>query len=242
MKDALPLSAFLAPFGRSAAMIAVAASLALAGCSSTGTSTSNAPTGRGNDATTITSSSEPETEAALRQHPERVTRTGEIYLMRGLANVFSRGMDKMARDLRKDGYDAVAFNHGSWETYAQDIVERAEKGEVSYPIIIMGHSLGGNEAPKMANYLGARGIKTALVVTFDPTEPQVVGKNVGTVINYYLPNGRNTIRKASGFSGTLSNINVSDITDITHTNVEKNPKLQARSLSKIENLTRARRS
>lgn len=227
---------------RAGAILALCGALALAGCSSTGSSSSNAPTGRNVDAAQIASSSEPETEAALTRPPERITRTGEIYLMRGLANVFSRGMDKMARDLRKDGYYAVSFNHGGWERYASDIVARAKAGDVSYPIIIMGHSLGGNEAPKMANYLGANGIKTELVITFDPTEPQVVGKNVDTVINYYLPNGRNTIRKASGFKGNLSNINVSDITDITHTNVEKNPKLQARSLAKVQRLTRPKRS
>ena len=90
----------------------------------------------------------------------------------------------------------------------------------------------------MANYLGSKGIKVSLVVTFDPTEPRSVGKNVGTVINYYLPNGKNTIRRGAGFKGKLSNVNVSAIPEIKHTNVEKNSRLQVRSIEKVMKITR----
>lgn len=216
------------------AALFIAATMAVSGCSSTASSSSNSPAGTAAD-------SRPEPKKVVVTQPSRsahVTRTGEVYLMRGLLNVFSRGMDTIAGRMRAKGFDAISFNHSNWMPYAEDIVERARRKEVSYPIIIMGHSLGGNEAPKMANYLGARGIKTSLVVAFDPTEPQVVGRNVGTVINYYLPNGRNTFRKTSGFKGSLQNVNVSHIPNIEHTNVEKNTDLQNKSINRALKITR----
>ena len=59
-----------------------------------------------------------------------VKRTGEIYLMRGLANVFSRGIDDMAHQLRQDGYDASNFSYSQWQPIAQDIVNRAKRKKV----------------------------------------------------------------------------------------------------------------
>jgi len=217
--------------------IALVAAMALSACTSTGTSTSNTPNGE--------VAEKPEVEKVETVKPiqvgrdlSHVTRTGEVYLMRGLLNVFSRGMDVMADRMRAKGFDAISYNHADWMPYARDIIERSKKKQVSYPIIIMGHSLGGNEAPKMANFLAENGVKTSLIVTFDPTEPQVVGKSIDTVINYYLPNGRNTIQKASGFKGSLSNVNVSGIPDIEHTNVEKNTGLQNKSIARAVKLTK----
>ncbi|WP_075997367.1 lipase family protein [Salaquimonas pukyongi] len=216
-------------------ILAVAATLALTGCSSTGTSSSNPPSAE--------TAAKP--EAKKKQVPARayrnlshVKRTGEVYLMRGLLNVFSRGMDTLAGRMRARGFDAISFNHADWRPFADDIIARSKKKQVSYPIIIMGHSLGGNEAPKMANYLAAHGVKTSLVVAFDPTEPQVVGKNIGSVVNYYLPNGRNTFARTSGFKGKLQNITVDHIPDIKHVNVEKNTRLQNQSIAHAMRITR----
>ena len=224
---------------KSAGILAVTATLALAGCSSTGTSSSNPP------AAEATAKPQAKTEEVQASAPARayrdlshVNRTGEVYLMRGLLNVFSRGMDTLAGRMRARGFDAISFNHADWHPFAEDIVARAAKNQVSYPIIIMGHSLGGNEAPKMANYLAAHGVKTSLIVAFDPTEPQVVGKNIGDVINYYLPNGRNTFAKTSGFTGKLQNITVDHIPDIKHVNVEKNTRLQNQSIEHAMRITR----
>ena len=223
---------------KSAGILAVTATLALAGCSSTGTSSSNPPAAEA----TSKPKAETETQASLPARAYRdlshVNRTGEVYLMRGLLNVFSRGMDTLAGRMRARGFDAISFNHADWRPFADDIIARSRNKQVSYPIIIMGHSLGGNEAPKMANYLAARGVKTSLVVAFDPTEPQVVGKNIDDVVNYYLPNGRNTFAKTSGFSGKLQNITVDHIPGIKHTNVEKNTKLQNQSIEHSMRITR----
>lgn len=214
------------------------AMLALSGCSSTGSSSNNSPE------TKVAAKSVVQEEKTVEvvRNKEFVTRTGEVYLMRGLLNVFSRGMDDIAGRMRAKGFDAVSYNHSNWQTYADDIIARSKTKQVSYPIIIMGHSLGGNAAPQMANYLVDHGVKVDLVVAFDPTEHQIVGPNVKTVINYHLPNGRNTFDKGRGFNGSLQNVNVSDIAGIEHTNVEKNNGLQNKSIERAVKLTTALKS
>lgn len=235
------------PFTKISKLISVCllgATLAFTGCASSSTSNSAPDTKSATKSVKpkIVSASQSETTDEARDVINRskahVRRTGEIYSMRGLLNVFSRGMDTMAKKLRSKGYDAISYNHSNWKLVADDIVSRSKKKKVSYPIIIMGHSLGGNEASTMANYLGARGIKVSYVATYDPTETRSVGKNISSVVNYYLPNGRNVIKRGAGFKGKLKNINVSKITDIKHTNVEKNRKLQQNSYNKISALTK----
>lgn len=209
--------------------------LAIGGCAS-GSSSS----GSVQNTSSKPSSGETGTELRniLHRSKAHVTRTGEVYLMRGLLNVFSRGMDTMAVKMRRKGLDAISYNHSNWHNVAQDILARSKKGQVSYPIVIMGHSLGGNAAPQMANFLGARGVKVSLIVAFDPTQSRSVGKNIKSVINYYLPNGKNRILRASGFTGKLTNVNVSAVPDISHTNVEKNSKFQARSIDATMRITK----
>ena len=221
-------------FSRVALVASLGAMVALAGCSSTGSSSSNPASARAEDPVANVMVGQAEKRAAA-------TRTGEIYLMRGLMDIFSRGMDSMAAKMRREGLYAMDTSYTKWREISDDIIARSKRKEVSYPVIIMGHSLGANDASKMATYLGQNGVKVAYVVAFDPTEPGYVGKNVGKVVNYYLPNGKNRIRKGSGFKGSLANVNVSDMPDIKHTNVEKNPKLQARVISRVMKMTRKKR-
>ncbi len=183
--------------------------------------------------------------ASLQQLPSTidargpVTRTGEVYLFRGLANVFSRGMDVMGRKLVRKGLDARVYNHSRWMDVANNIIARDKKGMVSYPIIIMGHSLGANASTHMARYLGDRGIKVTYVVSFDPTITTYVGSNIRQVTNYYLPNSKanNIVVKRKGFAGKLRNVNMSG-KNVGHLNIEKNYKLQSDSINRIMDVTR----
>lgn len=225
---------------------ALIGTVVMTGCSTTGSSSSNTTLGD-EVAKPQTQIAEVENVDNIRpQHvinrsKARVSRTGEIYLMRGLANVFSRGIDRMAEDMRARGYDASNFSYKFWKPIAEDIVARAKRDEVSYPVVIMGHSLGGNESSKFANYLGSRGVKVSLVVTFDPVETGRVGANIDRVVNYYLPMQKedNTIHAAGGFAGTIENIDVTTDPSITHTNVEKNARFQAASMNKLNEITKA---
>ena len=173
----------------------------------------------------------------------KITRTGEVYLIRGLANIFSLGMDSMAKKLRDKGVKTRTFNHSGWKGIANEIIARAEKKKVSYPIIIAGHSLGANSSTAMANYLTKNGVKVSLVVAFDPTIKRVVMGNVRNVVNYYLPNGNdNEVFRGKGFRGKLRNVDVSDMKGVNHMNVEKNKELQTKFVDMVMRLTKRVRS
>src|SRR5680860_1380843 len=97
----------------------------MSGCASSGTSSSNA-------GATPPASEKAEYLSVISRARSAATRTGEVYLMRGLLNVFSRGMDVMAAEMRSKGLDAVSFNHSDWQPIAYDIVARAKSGNISY--------------------------------------------------------------------------------------------------------------
>jgi pimeloyl-ACP methyl ester carboxylesterase len=221
---------------RASALSTFAVAACLAGCTATGTSTSSAGSGRTVDQVRVAQQVD-----IARQQRQAARRSGEVYLMRGLMDIFSRGIDVMAVQMRRQGLYAVDASYSDWKKLADDVIARDKKDEVSYPIVIIGHSLGANDATRMANYLGENGVKVAYVVAFDPTEPGYVGKNVGTVVNYYLPNDNNKVYKASGFRGSIANVDMSDNPDITHTTIEKNAKLQAKVISSVLKITKRRR-
>ncbi len=171
--------------------------------------------------------------------------TGEVYLLRGLANVFSTGLDEINEKFRRRGVNSRVDNHVVWQAWADDIIARNQRGDVSFPIVIMGHSLGGNACVQMARYLGDRGIPVSFVAAFDPTITTQPGQNVAEVDNFYLPNGKsgtnaNVVVEGPGFSGTIDNIDVTPIEGISHFNVEKNPQLQVRVITKTLSLLKPR--
>ncbi len=230
----------ISSFASSLKILAVVAATLVSACSSTSQT-----------ATTAVDPAKVQITAALTQRPSeinipvkgKVTRTGEIYLLRGLANVFSRGMDTLGAKMVRKGLDARVYNHAAWRELADNILLRAKKRQVSYPIVIMGHSLGANASANMAAYLGRRGVKVSYVVTFDPTVPTRVGKNVGRVVNFYLPKEDNTnaVRKGAGFKGILKNIDVRGVRGITHTNVEKDAKFHGEVIRRTLGYTKAKR-
>ena len=166
-------------------------------------------------------------------------RTGEVYLIRGLLNVFSLGMDDLGQQAKARGYTTRVFNHTGWKGIARDIIRRSKQKAVSHPIVISGHSLGANSATSMANYLSQNGVKVELVVPFDPTSQRVVEGNIKMVVNYYIPNGAaNTVVGSSNFRGKIINVNVSDMRGVGHMNVEKSRKLHSEFFKRLKRISR----
>ena len=225
------------------ASLVIAGTLAVSGCSNSSTK-KEASGAQAKTKTTVTLANTSQRPSEINiPVSAKITRTGEIYLLRGLANVFSRGMDTMGAKMVRKGLDARVYNHTAWKDLANNILLRKKRKKISYPIVIMGHSLGADASTMMAKYLGDRGVRVDYVVAFDPTIRTSVGKNVKRVINYYLPNEKRTniVVKAPGFKGTIKNINVSGNPSITHTNVEKNPKFHNQVINRTYNLTRRAR-
>ncbi|GAB1716116.1 MAG: hypothetical protein NTAFB05_11580 [Nitrobacter sp.] len=136
-------------------------------------------------------------------------RPGHVYLMRGLFNIFSLGMDELAAKLEKVGVRAEAVSYTSWSSLADSITAQYRAGNHE-PIILMGHSYGADTTISLARKLNDNGIPVALIVNFDPTAPGPVPPNVRRIINFYVPTawGRPVVA-GKRFHGSLSNLNES---------------------------------
>lgn len=167
---------------------------------------------------------------------------GHVYLLRGLANVFSLGMDTLAEKLNARGIDATVYEYGQWQQLAdQAAAESRRNGNA--PIIIVGHSLGADAAVEMAERLTALGKPARLIVTFDPVGVTTIGRASGTFINYYQSNNGygKRLTTAAGFRGRLYNHNLDGANGLDHFNIEKSPSLHAKVIATIADITVVRR-
>lgn len=166
--------------------------------------------------------------------PVQAQTTGRVYLMRGLANVFSLGMDTMADKLRARGVNATVYEYGQWQQLASDAVAWSRANRRA-PVVIVGHSLGADAAIQMAQAMTAMGLAPKLVVTFDPVGVQQIGRSGGRFINYYQSNNGfgKRLTTLPGFAGTLSNRNLDNLPAIDHFNIEKADVIQAEAIKEI---------
>ena len=160
---------------------------------------------------------------------------GRVIILRGLYNVFSRGMDSMWRKFDNLGIDATLDNHASWKRIADKVIEQYKTEKNVAPIILIGHSLGADACLVMANWLGLNRVPVRLVVTFDGvavTHPLMA--NVQEIVNFYKPNGYGRkVDVVDKFPGTLNNVDLTKRTDIDHLNIDKDPVLQEEVIAKV---------
>jgi hypothetical protein len=154
-----------------------------------------------------------------------------VYLMRGLLNIFSLGMDQLATQVAQNGIDASVYNHSVEESVVAAIAQKYRGGDHG-PYILVGHSLGADAVMLMAQQLDAQGVPVALVVPFDGTASYAAPANVSCVVN--LTQRKYAYMQAgAGFHGRLSNVDVSNDTTIDHITIDKSPRLQAIALKEI---------
>ena len=154
-----------------------------------------------------------------------------VYLFRGLADVFSTGMDTLADELNRRGVYATSHSHTDWQELA-DKAAAAYKAGKEGPIILIGHSLGADAVMEMADYLGDKGVPVALVMPFDGTQSFPASANISRVVNF-TQRDYAYMRKGPGFRGTLVNVDVSSDPDIGHLNIDKSPRLHARAIREV---------
>jgi hypothetical protein len=162
---------------------------------------------------------------------EAATSRPHVYLMRGLLNIFSLGMDQLAARIQSRGIDASVYNHSVADDVVSRIVQEYRTGNRG-PNILIGHSLGADAVMTMAQQLNLEGVPVALVVPFDGTGSYAAPSNVACVLNltqrkyaYMVP--------GAGFHGKLSNVDVSSDTSIDHFTIDKSPRLQAIALRSV---------
>ena len=154
-----------------------------------------------------------------------------VYLLRGLMNLFSLGMDSLAEELSKRGVYATVSNHSEWQSLADQAASNY-KVRKEDPIILIGHSLGADAVMQMAAYLNRKNIPVALVVPFDGTESFSTPANVGRLVNL-TQRKYAYMRPGPGFHGSLANVDVSGDPSIDHISIDKSPRLHARAISEV---------
>jgi hypothetical protein len=177
-------------------------------------------------------------DAALAQAGRNALNTdAQIYLLRGLANVFSRGMDEMGARLTAEGFSPVVINHRGWQN-AADTIARNYQGGRTAPIVLIGHSLGANNAYRIARRLNGKGIPVAYLATFDPTQRFTVPNNVRYFVNFYQNNG--TGRRASFAQSRQKekvNLNLTSSPGLNHRNIDQSRRLQDIVMARIREVT-----
>jgi len=159
-----------------------------------------------------------------------------VYLMRGLMNIFSLGMDQLASQVAGNGIDASVYNHSVADSVVASIVQRYRDGDHG-PYILVGHSLGADAAMTMAQQLNLQSVPVALVVPFDGTGSYAAPSNVACVLNV-TQRAYAYMQAGTGFHGKLSNVDVSSDTSIDHVTIDKSPRLQTLALTAILQATR----
>lgn len=168
---------------------------------------------------------------ALGTSPSMAQPRAHVYLLRGLLNVFSLGMDTLADELNKRGVYATVDNHTAWQSLADQAAARYKAGTEG-PIIIIGHSLGADAVMEMSAYLGQKGVPVALAVPFDGTQSFAASSNIAHVLNL-TQRSYAYMRRGPGFKGTLVNFDVSSDPNIDHLNIDKAPRLHAKVIAEV---------
>ena len=163
--------------------------------------------------------------------PSTAQSRAHVYLLRGLMNIFSLGMDSLAAEIQHYGIYATVHNYSEWQTLADHAAAAYQAGKEG-PIIIIGHSLGGDAVMEMSAYLGRRGVPVALAVPFDAKQSYATPGNVARLLNLTHA-GYGYMSRGAGFQGTLSNVDVSRDSSIDHLNIDKSPRLHKQVLGAV---------
>ena len=163
----------------------------------------------------------------------------QVYLLRGWFGVFSTGLDTMAEELRGKGIRAEAVGHLAWRSTVSKLVREREAGK-TVRVVLIGHSQGGNNVIDIARELEARKIPVDLLITLAPWLQDPVPANVVRAVNYYQSGGWGSpLTAVPGFKGELSNIDLANDQSTFHTNIDKNPRIQAEIVRTISALNAA---
>ncbi|MGE3144530.1 MAG: hypothetical protein AB7K35_02980 [Pseudorhodoplanes sp.] len=179
----------------------------------------------------------PPAEIVREQARPNVDTQAQISLLRGLAHVFSRGMDEMAERLRGYGFTPHLLNHRGWQNSAETIARNYRNGRTA-PIILIGHSLGGNAVCQLARRLKTSNIPVAYLATFDPTRTCNVPANVRYFVNFYQNNGQGRRANFPPSRGDEKvNLNLTSSPGLSHTNIDQSERLQNIVIGRILEIT-----
>jgi len=110
---------------------------------------------------------------------------GQVFLLRGNAIVFSRGLGILCGQLRRLGFWSEDLRCVGDLWVVRKLASDQKQGRLRGPIVFVGHSCGGRYSLYAAHELLALGITVELVVTLDVALPLDVPANVKRAVNLY---------------------------------------------------------
>jgi len=157
-----------------------------------------------------------------------------VYLLRGVLNIFSLGLDEIAAKLQAQGISTSVDNYLGWSAIADEAAAEYKSGRLR-TIILVGHSSGATILPDMVERLSQLGAPVTLAIGLDSVFHTSLSGRVGRYINFYIANGSGTpVERTKQFRGDLENVDVEKIPGIGHITIDKNQIMQQRVISAID--------
>jgi hypothetical protein len=157
-----------------------------------------------------------------------------VYLLRGVLNIFSLGLDDIAAKLQAQGISVTVVNYLAWSSLADEAAADYRSGRVR-TIVLVGHSSGATVLPDMVARLDQLGAPVKLAIGLDSVFRTSLSGRVGRYINFYIGNGNGEpVAPTRQLRGSLENVNVSNVPGVGHITIDKNEIMQRRVISAID--------
>jgi hypothetical protein len=157
-----------------------------------------------------------------------------VYLLRGVLNVFSLGLDDIAAKLQAQGIPVTITNYLAWSALADEAAAEYRSGRVR-TIILVGHSSGATVLPDMVARLDQLGAPVKLAIGLDSVFRTSLQGRVGRYINFYVASGNGEpVARTNRLHGTLENVNVQNVPGVGHLTIDKNEIMQGKVIGAID--------
>lgn len=166
--------------------------------------------------------------------PSPAAATTHVYLLRGVLNIFSLGLDDIAAKLQAQGIPATVSNFMFWSSLADEAAAGYRSGRLK-TIILVGHSSGATALPDMVAKLAALGVPVKLAIGLDSVFKTRLTGAAERYINFYIANGAGEpVTRTQNFKGKLENVDVQSVPGVGHVSIEKNLIMQQKVISAID--------
>jgi hypothetical protein len=165
--------------------------------------------------------------------PAPAPATTHVYLLRGVLNIFSLGLDTIGARLQAQGIPVTVANFVSWSSLADEAAAAYRAGRLK-TIILVGHSSGATALPDMIAKLNHLGVPVKLAIGLDSVFKTRLSTGAERYINLYIGDGPGEpVRAADGFRGKLDNVDMRGI-GAGHITIDKNEYIQRRVIAEID--------
>ena len=125
-----------------------------------------------------------------------------VYLLRGVLNIFSLGLDGIGARLQQQGINATVANYLSWESLADEAAAEYRSGRIK-TVVLVGHSSGATVLPDMVARLNQLAVPVTLAIGLDSVFQTSLSGHVGRYLNFYVANGSGTqVARTNQFQGS----------------------------------------